>query len=49
MSSEELTGLETEVEGANVAEPADGAELAAPGELTENQLEALLFVAEKPL
>jgi segregation and condensation protein B len=59
MSSEEVGGLEiearelgiTEVEEAD-AEALDGrsaAESAQSGELTEAQLEALLFVAEKPL
>ncbi|MGD0017655.1 MAG: SMC-Scp complex subunit ScpB [Candidatus Limnocylindrales bacterium] len=60
MSSEEVSGLEIEVrarrieaeEATDEAEAAGGApagESAQPGELTEVQLEALLFVAEKPL
>ena len=60
MSSEEVTGLEIEqadgvegIDGAEEAEEADGVgaagDPAQPGELTEAQLEALLFVAEKAL
>ena len=51
MSSEEVTGLE--IEEADGVEGIDGVgaagEPAQPGELTETQLEALLFVAEKAL
>ena len=60
MSSEEVTGLEIEqadgvegIDGVEEAEEADGVgaagDPAQPGELTEAQLEALLFVAEKAL
>ena len=55
MSSEEVTGLEIEVGALGMAEEqeVDGVagigESAQPGELTEAQLEALLFVAEKAL
>jgi segregation and condensation protein B len=57
MSSEDVTGLEIEALGIVQDEDADeaqdsagaSAETAGPGELTEGQLEALLFVAEKPL
>jgi segregation and condensation protein B len=56
MSSEEVTGLEIEVQALGVVEEREEAngvqgadESAQPGELTETQLEALLFVAEKPL
>jgi segregation and condensation protein B len=57
MSSEEVTGLEIEqadgVEGNDGVEEADevgvAGDPAQPGELTEAQLEALLFVAEKAL
>ena len=60
MSSEEVTGLEIEqadgvegIDGAEEAEEADGVgaagDPAQPGELTEAQHEALLFVAEKAL
>jgi segregation and condensation protein B len=59
MSSEEEAGLEIEtqargiVKGEKADETADSAGgsglLAGPGDLTEAQLEALLFVAEKPL
>ena len=60
MSSEEVTGLEIEVEALGIVEDVEpeedsnvpdglSGEPAQPGELTENQLEALLFVAEKPL
>ena len=58
MKSEEVTGLEFEVQALETIEeevassgsssPAQAAE-SVPGELTEAQLEALLFVAEKPL
>jgi segregation and condensation protein B len=44
----EAEAAEAEAEGAAGADREDGAE-AAPGELTEAQLEALLFVAERPL
>ena len=51
MSSEEVTGLE--IEQADGVEGIDGVgaagDPAQPGELTEAQLEALLFVAEKAL
>lgn len=57
MSSEDVAGLESEALGIVQDEDADeaqvsadgSAETAGPGELTEGQLEALLFVAEKPL
>ena len=56
MSSEEVTGLEIEVQALGIdgerEEPdrIEGVgESAQPGELTETQLEALLFVAEKAL
>ena len=60
MSSEEVTGLEIEAEALGIVEDVESeedgdvpdglsGEPAQPGELTENQLEALLFVAEKPL
>jgi segregation and condensation protein B len=55
MSSEEVTDMEIEVQALGIAqerEETDGPEGAngvEPGELTETQLEALLFVAEKPL
>jgi segregation and condensation protein B len=52
MSLEEVTGLEIEVQNADASGEAGGdrgAASPAPGELTEAQLEALLFVAEKPL
>ena len=58
MKSEEVTGLENEVgalgvvpgeDAAGAEDPAGGGAPAQPGELTEAQLEALLFVAEKPL
>jgi segregation and condensation protein B len=59
MSLEDVTGLENEAQTLDLVEDEleDGAEPGAdgaaapvrPGELTEAQLEALLFVAEKPL
>jgi segregation and condensation protein B len=58
MKSEEVTGLENEVgalgvvpgeDAAGAEDPVGGGAPAQPGELTEAQLEALLFVAEKPL
>ena len=56
MSSEEVTGLEIEVQALGIVEEREEAdrvegvgESPQPGELTETQLEALLFVAEKPL
>jgi segregation and condensation protein B len=53
--AERVPGSEAEIEPADpgAAEPADAAaaedQATSPGELTEAQLEALLFVAEKPL
>jgi segregation and condensation protein B len=60
VSSVDVTGLEIEVGALGIVEDvepdedrdapdAQRGEPAQPGELTENQLEALLFVAEKPL
>jgi segregation and condensation protein B len=57
MTMEEKAGLEIEIrpragrarEAAEKEQEAAQPAAAAPGELTENQLEALLFVAEKPL
>jgi segregation and condensation protein B len=59
MSSEEVTGLEIDVQAFDIVENEEvdleaaggafGDESAQPGELTEALLEALLFVAEKPL
>ena len=49
MSSEEVTGMEIEVQALGIAQEREEADGVGPGELTETQLEALLFVAEKPL
>jgi len=41
--------MEIEVQALGIAQRAEEADGVGPGELTETQLEALLFVAEKPL